>query len=213
MSAPRVVYEVRSALKSYLQTNLTTGVSPPYPGAVVSEFWPTPQKAVPAQAVTVVSPGKPTLRYLQDVPWVTTATTGHAGTTIYLRAMAEIPLQLDVWTQAQAVRDGLAAAVGDFLNRAAATTVATPALQEFLAGPDLVLNITNLYGFPCNYDFDALPEYIDSPLAAERSEWRATWAGKALLYIPQQENVYLMEQILLELGLNGGPLEQYQLEP
>src|SRR6266498_2673430 len=128
---PSARVAVRLALANYLRTNL----SAPWPNLVITENWPTPQKAFPPQALTVLAPLAGLItEYHEPVVWKSTP-----GNILYSYGRHVIPLELDVWAQYESIRDDLASSLLPLLNQNVSVTLGGATLANFANAPGLVL--------------------------------------------------------------------------
>lgn len=206
MSTPAPLEAVRKTLADYLATQNA--------GVTVSPRWPTPQRPLPAKAITVVlPPAPPVVREHPPRVWSFTATSSTAGDVLYSYGLAEIGLQLDVWAQYPAVRDQLAASVQGQINRPPSATLGLTTLPRLSRAPGLVLRCTEFYDVPVDYRFEPIPPELETSDRAQKGDWRATWQGKATVHLLSQESVAIMTQLVLQLATNGGAASDVPIFP
>jgi len=206
---PNAKVAVRLALANYLRTNLSAS----WPSLLVTENWPTPQRAFPPQSLTVLAPsdGQVT-EYHQPVVWSVTPTTGVNCTVLYSYGKLKIPLQLDAWAQYESLRDDLAASVTPLVNVPADVTLGVAGNQPELAqAPGLVIPIPTYFSVTAEFRFEPAPGPREGSDPALMGEWRATWDGEALIYLMAQDTKPLMKTIVMQMAVNGGSNELYQL--
>lgn len=190
---PNAKVAVRLALANYLRTNLSAS----WPSLLVSENWPTPQRKFSGQALTVLAPssGQRT-EYHNPVVWSVTPTSGVNADILYSYGKLTIPLQLDAWAQYESIRDDLAASVTPLVNQSAEVTLGTAGNQATLAqAPGLVIPVPTYFGVTAEFRFEPAPSPQENSDSAMTAEWRATWAGEALIYLMQKETKPMMKTI------------------
>jgi hypothetical protein len=205
--APRAA--ARKALADYLRSAL----QPTFPQLAVSENWPNPKQPFPPQALTVLAPqnGVQT-EYHAPVIWQVTPISGTQATVLYSYGRLTIGMQLDTWSNFEAVRDSLAAAVTPLLNQSPSSSLGLGGL-DLQNAPGLVLPLPSYYGVTCEYAFDGEASPDESSDNATVAGWRATWTGSASLYLMAQQTVSLMLEIDAQLTLNGAPTDTVKLAP
>lgn len=153
-------------------------------GAVsVEQRWPDPEKGLPPLAVTVLLAGEVQLLLVTPTePDSSEELTPPDPTKKRYRwkvAEATQPIQIDCWATYDVARDDLRARVETALNAGDQT-------EDWPVPPGLDLALLPADGWvgTAQYDFHAFSN-MDSPNAAQQSEWRATARGEAhvALYI------------------------------
>lgn len=192
---PSARVAVRLALANYLRTNLAA----PWPNLVIAENWPTPQRAFPPQALTVLAPlGGLVTQYHEPVIWRTSD-----GNIMYSYGRHEIPLELDVWAQHESIRDDLASSLFPLLNQNVGVTLGTATNANLANAPGLVLTLPTYSNITAEYVFDPIPAAIETPEGATVSDWRYVWRGSATVYQIQNEPQPLMKSVTVKMGING----------
>lgn len=200
MALPSARVAVRKALADYLRTNLIAA----WPSIAVSENWPSPQTALPPQALTVLAPSTGLrIDYHQPVIWGVDTVAG-VSTITYSYGVLEMPLQIDAWAQFEPIRDDLAAAVLPLLNQNVEVTLGTATLSNLAIAPGLVIPIPSYANVTAEYRFDPEPMLGEDVAHAETSDWRATWAGTATVYLMQQEVRPVMKEVIIDLSIPPG---------
>ncbi len=169
----------------------------------VSTKWPSPDRPLPAKAITVLTAGgrKDTDVELQlisqlDIDSLTAAYTWQ------IKA-CEQAIQLDVWAKTDAERDDLLAQLDDVLNYGEAALGITGQFHD-PARAGLLLSIAD--GWPssiADFTFDG-PNTPDDSDAVKRAEFRATIMGNALVALTVTRTSAKQIQIILEQRLNDG---------
>lgn len=191
----------RTTLANYLRTNMASA----WPNLVVSENWPTPQRAFPPQAITVITPT--TAARAQDhepVVWKVVPTSGVNANVLYSYSLMELDLQIDIWAQYESVRDDLVATVGPLLNQNVNVTLGTTNNFYFLPlAPGLVLPMPTYYSINGEYKFFPAPSPYETPDAAMVGEWRATFAGEVTMSRMDQQVLPMVQTLTIKETFNG----------
>jgi hypothetical protein len=158
-----------NALATWLTSQLTGGVT-------VATRWPSPDRPLPAKAVTILLAGARTDIRLD--PEILSATNlGDFQTTVVWRLMAcTQPLQLDVWAQSDFERDDIMAQLDTALNAGESSLAGAYANP---VGHGCLVAVAD--GWPASTTADFVfnsPDIDDSPESAKRSEWRGTYRGE-----------------------------------
>jgi hypothetical protein len=66
-----------------------------------------------------------------------------------------------------------------------------------------VLKLSGLLDAPCEFRFGASAAPQESGPPAQEGEWRATWSGRAVTVIQTEEQLALLKQLTLAIGVNG----------
>jgi len=201
MSTTDPLSAVRDALKGYLATYLASS----FPSLVVSSGWPTPGKSLGPQALTVTLPmAVPRVsshlpRKVDFVP-----IDADTGTYTYSYGLADVGLQLDLWTQREFDRNALVQAIQAALNRPPAATLGLTVLPGVARQQGAVLRVPEFYNAPASYLFDHFPSVTETSSAVQAASWRAMWTGNATLFLLSQEAVAILKSIVGKFSFNGG---------
>jgi hypothetical protein len=166
--------------------------------------WPDPSKNLPEKAITVVPIGR---RQDQDV----------TGSFIRKLAVEELdppdpylklytfarsaciqPIQLDVWAIYDYDRDDIVARLDDALSANLVTTAGVANDDPVRDG--VLLPLSDGFGGYCDFTFDG-PLKDDSPDAASRAEFRATYTGTAAAHLTKQITLPTLTTFKLRLVL------------
>lgn len=197
---PSARVAVRLALANYLRTNLQAV----WPNLVITENWPSPQRAFPPQAITVLAPLQGQIvEYHEPVVWQVNNTNNTSATIMYSYGKMEIPLQLDCWAQFESVRDDLASSLLPLLNQNVAVTLGLATNANLANAPGLVLPIPTYSNITAEYVFDPVPAAIETEDGAIVADWRYQWKGHATIYLIQNETQPLMKDVTIKMGMNG----------
>lgn len=144
------------------------------PGVKVNYDWPDPEAPLPAKGVTILLAGQADDFLLQ--PEIISSTQIDSVNRLYRWKVLERtqPIQLDVWSTYQAVRDDMVASLDQALH---AGWDGTP-------NCGLVLTLADGWEGCAVFDFDG-PNVTNSGPLAQVSEFRAMYPGelRAVLYV------------------------------
>lgn len=196
---PRVI--ACRTVAAYLQASM--------PDVKLSENWPTPGRPIAMPAITVIASPNVKTEYHSPRAWRTISDSMNPaqGKTLYSYGKAYLNLQLDCWEKFEAPRDILAQRVESFINKPARLTVgAMTTLVDYDTAPGLVLKMSGYYDTLCEYMFEpiagSMPESSDM---AQAGEWRQSYAGTAILYLCNEQQVAVLKQAVATLDLNDNP--------
>lgn len=198
----------RSALAAYLTTQLA--------GVVISKGWPTPQQKLVVPAVTVLTSNQVKTDFHKARLWKVTPTTGINATALYSYGRAEINVQLDAWEEYEVRRDALSARLETCLNRDPQETLDPDPTRVvgYSRCPGLVLRLPDFYNVPAEFIFEGTPADLkESSQSAIVADWRATFSGRVLLHLMDQDTVALMQTVVMQIAINGDTAESVQLAP
>ena len=137
------------------------------PDVVVNYDWPDPEAPLPQKGITIVMAGQADDDILQ--PEVVNSAPIDAVNRLYRWKVLERtqPIQLDVWTTYQTLRDDLVAKLDQVFN---AGWTGTP-------DSGLLLTLSDGWDGKATADFEG-PSLTNSGALAQVSEFRATYAGE-----------------------------------
>lgn len=137
------------------------------PDVVVNYDWPDPEAPLPQKGITIVMAGQADDDILQ--PEAVSSTPIDATSRLYRWKVLERtqPIQLDVWTTYQTLRDDLVAKLDQIFN---AGWTGTP-------DSGLVLDLADGWEGKATADLEG-PSLTNSGVLAQVSEFRATYAGE-----------------------------------
>lgn len=167
-----------NAFAGWLGTKLT--------GVTVEPRWPSPDKKLPAKAITLVCAG-PRHDEPIDIRALSYANQGdHQTRAIWQVAACQQPVQLDVWAHTDVDRDDILAQL-DTLLRAGSTAI--PGIYNpNPVGQGVLVALADGWdemGTTADFVFEG-PELLDEPMTPNRADYRATYRGDAyvMLAIP-----------------------------
>lgn len=181
-----------NSLATWLSSNITGGVQ-------ISSRWPSPDRALPAKAITVLPAGRasdmPIERNL--INQVDIALTNNTTGTWQVRSRRQ-PIQIDVWALTQPDRDDLLAQLDSALNAAESPL----GFDQDPAGSGLLLTIADgwVNSF-ADFSFDG-PDADDTPESVQRSEYRGTVTGD--VYVMLTVDRVSAKQTLINLTESSG---------
>lgn len=196
--------DLTAAIRQALADYLSAGLAPLFPGIDVSGVWPTAGKAKQPTAVTVLASDAPDIEYHPPVIYRVTPGTYPSGTADYSYGWIDLPLQIDAWASFKAVRDLLAGALRELLNRHPADSLNLPGQWPHIGThPGLVLLVPDLLNAPCDYHFTAAGQVPEDSDPAQTSTWRSMWAGNARMQIVGSQLVPLIKKLQLQFSIDG----------
>ena len=187
---------IQQAALNSLATWLTSQISS---GVEISARWPSPDRALPAKAITIIKAGNtfdtPIERNI--INQVDSLLDNSTIATWQIRSRRQ-PLQLDVWATTEPDRDDLLAQLDSALNAAESPVTSF----GDAAGSGLLLNIADgwVNSF-ADFSFDG-PSITDTPDSVQRSEYRATISGD--LYVMLTVDRTSARQIQIALSETSG---------
>ncbi len=157
-----------NALAAWIRTRL--------PDATVFARWPEPNVKLPPKAVSVLLAGP---RVDEELDPVVVGrrdlSPTHAEYTWRMR-LCKQPMQLDVWAKSDLARDDLVARLDRVLNASERDSIG--AVRADPARNGVLLRVADGWDGFADFLFDA-PGAFDTPDAAQRCEYRATYRGHA----------------------------------
>ena len=177
-------------------------------GVTLWDRWPEANVRLPAKAVSVLRAGARRDEALDPEPIARRDVDGAPGRAIFtwrMRACTQ-PLQLDVWAHSDVARDDLLSRLEPALNASKARSLPSLALAN--ADPvehGLTLLLADGWSGFAAYWFDE-PAITDTPDAVQRSEYRATYRGTAMMQLTIDAESARLARARLRVLLDG--LEQ-----
>lgn len=160
-----------NAFATWLASKLT--------GVTVEPRWPSPDKKLPAKAITIVTAGRRIDTPL-DLKLLSSTNSGATQTNaVWQLAACRQPFQLDIWAQSDIARDDLIAQLDSLLH--ADSSSLTGAFNPMPVGHGLLLKLGDGWdavGTIADFDFEE-PDLDDTPATANRHLYRATYRGNA----------------------------------
>lgn len=177
----------------------------------VAQRWPDPEKTLPALAVTVLLAGdaKHDLTTTTEPVSSQELVPPDATKKLYRWKVAEVtvPLQIDCWATFDVARDDLRA-------RVEAALQGGDQAEDWPTGPglDLALLVADGWEGSAEFIFQAFGN-MDTPNAAQQSEWRATARGQAFVALYIDAVSPRMAHITLQQKLNDGAVLSSTVAP
>lgn len=195
-----------NALATYLASELSD--------VTVEQRWPDASKNLPAKAITILMAG-PRTEDKFDPHLVSTAELAPpvANTAAFTWAVASItqPLQLDVWTTYDVVRDEILARLDDSLHKGETHTLGTFNSDPVRHGVLLALGDGWTGNVDCTFD---APTVDQTPDQVNKAEFRATMRGEARMTLTWTGNSARAASLQFRLRLreNDTASGSYDLE-
>jgi len=144
--------------------------------AVVFPRWPEPNVKLPPKAISVLLAGPRIDEELDPIPIARRDLSSTRAEYTWRTRLCKQPMQLDVWAKSDAARDDLIARLDRALNASERESIGVPRADPVRNG--VLLRLGDDWNGFADFLFDA-PNPFDTPDAAQRCEYRATYRGHA----------------------------------
>lgn len=149
------------------------------PDVKISSSWPSPDRKLPAKAITLITAGARRDMPLQRNQIKSTNVGSNQTNTVWQVAACTQPLQLDVWAHSNIVRDDILARLDTFLHYGEGSLTGNTNADP--VGASVLLYVGEGWdNFDTISDFYfSDPDTDDSPEMAAQDIYRATFRGEA----------------------------------
>lgn len=192
---------LRRSIQQAAVSSLSTWLASQFPDCAVYDRWPEANVSL-TKAITIIRAGARVDDYIDPVVLrqINSETNPTQSLYTWRLAYCSQPVQLDVWTTSDVVRDDIMARLDDALHSG------FTALGDFSQDPvsnDVFLNFREEDGWfgAVNFRFDS-PDLIETPDNVQQTEYRATYKGFAFFELSVDAPSPRLAQINLQLKIS-----------